>query len=650
MNTSEWLRRAKRFHQTNQLKKATELYHRVLAVEPECADALHLLGLIEIQNGAFEKAVEMIRRAVRSAPEQPAFHHHLGVAHLRRRDFVAAEAGFRQALALGSDSPESLGLLGEVLVALGRAPEATGYYERATAQMPHDPKWHRGLADALHACGRLAEAVGAYRRTLALTPDDGTALWGLGCALTTLCEYGEAADCLSRLVAVDADWAEAQHNLGRVLHELGQTDAAVAAFRLAAGRLASPEMTLIAIATIVPGAPSANNQSILEARRSMGAFVTEKPIDLSALAPEKARGRLRVGYVSSFFRDRNWMKQVWALINNHDRGRIEVHLFSDDPESTIGGEYRRHPEDRFHFISTASNLKVAQAIADQGIDVLVDLNGYSKPSRLPLFFHRPAPVIVAWYNMYATTGLNCFDYLIGDDIVIPAEDEPYCTERILRLPGCYLPLEVGYSVPDVTPPPCLERGFITFGSLAPQYKITPPTIAAWADILKQCPGSRLVLKSRFLGSPSNRQYMHQQFERHGVAAELILMDGPAEHFEFLAKYSEIDLAFDTFPYNGGTTTMESLWQGVPVLCFHGNRWASRISASIMRNAGLPEFVAANVDGFRDMAANLATRLDTPAYLAQLRRTMRDRLLGSAVCDVHGFARNMEDLYRRICRP
>jgi predicted O-linked N-acetylglucosamine transferase (SPINDLY family) len=158
----------------------------------------------------------------------------------------------------------------------------------------------------------------------------------------------------------------------------------------------------------------------------------------------------------------------------------------------------------------------------------------------------------------------------------------------------------------------------------------------------------LVLKSRLLASAENRRFVQDIFARFSVPSERVEMDGPAEHFDFLGKYNEIDLALDTFPYNGGTTTMEALWQGVPVLTFVGDRWVARISASLMRNAGLPEFVAPDVDGFVSRAVELANAPATPAKLDELRRTMRDRLRRAPVCDCRTFARDMEREYIRIC--
>jgi protein O-GlcNAc transferase len=365
------------------------------------------------------------------------------------------------------------------------------------------------------------------------------------------------------------------------------------------------------------------------------------------LRPTKNGRRLRIGYISGFFHKENWMKPVWGLINCHDRDQFEIHLFSDTAESEIGEGYNRHPRDRFHNIGRLPNDEVARRIEEAAIDIAVDLNGYSCVDRLPLFIGRPAPIIVGWFNMYATTGMDCFDYLIGDQHVIPAEEEKYYTEKIVRVPGSYLTFTVNYPAPEVAPPPCVANGYITFGSLASQYKVTNEVVGAWSRILRECPESKLLLKNRALGSAGNRAFVLKLFAGFGVSAERLQLEGPSEHFAFLQMYGQIDLSLDTFPYNGGTTTMEALWQGVPVLTFWGDRWASRTSASILRTAQLGEFVAGDLEGHVNQAIAMARAPQTPARLGELRMGLRERLARSPVCDTAGFARNIENLYVRM---
>ena len=199
-------------------------------------------------------------------------------------------------------------------------------------------------------------------------------------------------------------------------------------------------------------------------------------------------------------------------------------------------------------------------------------------------------------------------------------------------------------------PPCLTTGALTFGNLglAPMYKITSEVIKTWSRILRESPGTRLILKNVALGHSAARDFVHNLFAGFGVPADRIGLHGPAEHFAFLKCYDEIDIALDTFPYNGGTTTMEALWQGVPVLTFKGDRWGSG-SVRLLREAGHSEFVAANLETYVALAIDLAKDPETPRRLESLRRTMRTGLRSQPVCDVPGFTRNMEDQYLKMWR-
>jgi predicted O-linked N-acetylglucosamine transferase (SPINDLY family) len=554
----------------------------------------------------------------------------------------------RRALARAPRSAEARVALAEVLCALGRPGEAVPHLTRALELSPPKAEWHLRLGDAHHLRGDAAAAAEPYRRALALDETLGEAWWGLGCALAAQAEHAAAAACFRRLLALCPDHGPAHHNLGKELFDLGQIDEALDAFRKAAGLLRPNAMTLGMIATAIPGSPGADNRAVLDARRAWAAACAPAaPGGRPAARPVESDGRLRVGYVSAFFPNRNWMKPVWGVVNYHDRDRFEVHLFSDAPEDRVRHGYRQDPRDRFHDVSGLSNADLARLIEGQRIDVLVDLNGYSRAGRLPLFALRPAPVQVAWFNAFATSGMDGLDFIVGDEYVIPPAEEAYYNERVVRVPGSYLTFEVTYPVPDVAPAPCLSGRPVTFGCLAPQYKITEEVVEAWARILHGSPGSKLILKNVVLGKSENRIFVQDLFGRFGVAPDRLDLEGPAEHYAFLGKYAAIDVALDTFPYNGGTTTMEALWQGVPVLTFAGDRWASRISGSLLHNAGLGEFVAPDRDGYVSRAVELARSPETPARLGEVRRGMRERLRAAPVCDTITFARAMERLYLRL---
>jgi len=279
--------------------------------------------------------------------------------------------------------------------------------------------------------------------------------------------------------------------------------------------------------------------------------------------------------------------------------------------------------------------------------VLVDLNGYSRVQTLPLIALRPAPLVVGWFNMYATTGMTCYDCLIGDRQVIPEEEEKSYCEKIVRVPGSYLTFQVAYTVPPAASPPCLTHRRFTFGCLAPRYKITCEVVAACSRILEQAPESSLLLKNAALASSAVREHVHRLFEAHGIGTGRIRLEGPANHFQFLQAYDDLDLALDTFPYSGGATTAEAIWQGVPVVTSGGNRWASRTSASILCAANLNQFIGQSLDEYVIIAVRLANSPGQWKDLGELRHSMRSRLLASQLCDTRSFARNMERIYMEL---
>lgn len=194
----------------------------------------------------------------------------------------------------------------------------------------------------------------------------------------------------------------------------------------------------------------------------------------------------------------------------------------------------------------------------------------------------------------------------------------------------------------------MPRGFVTFGCLASQYKITDEVLAAWAEILRRAPSARLLIKNADSGVAAHQRFFRDKFAAMGIAGERVAFGRPEKHFAFLDAYRDVDIALDTFPYNGGTTTTEALWQGVPVVTFDGDRWASRTSATLLREAGLGEWVADDLAGYVDQAVQWATDADAPRKLAELRSAMRERLRAAKVCDTAAFARSMEGLFQQMC--
>lgn len=502
-------------------------------------------------------------------------------------------------------------------------------------------------ADALFVAGDVQAAAGVYRRLIAADHRHHAAWRGLGAAQLRARAFGEANDALANAVRLRADDGESWTLLAEALFKLGDVEPAIEACRRVA---ADPGLRAAAeenIAIMSPGSASAGNAGVLAARRAFGRRLAAgvRPIDRPSRPP--SAGKLRIGYVSAFFDSANWMKPVYGVINHHDRDRFEVHLVSlgGDPSASAG--YRDHDLDVIWQVGALDDQRIAGLLAAAGIDVLVDLNAYSAPKWLRLFLRRPAPVQIGWFNSFATYGLDCFDGIVGDDVVIPAAEESYFTERVLRVPGTYLAFEVLYPVPEIAPPPCGRNGGrLTFGALTSSYKLNDTTLGVWARLLQSAPDARMLIRASTLAEPSNREHLFARFAALGVARERLDIEGGATHFDFLQSYDRIDIALDMFPYSGGTTTSEALWQGVPVLTYAGDRWVARTSESLLRAAGLDAWVAADSGDFVATASALARDPGTPAALATLRTGMRARLAASAACDTAGLCRALEQIYRQ----
>ena len=521
---------------------------------------------------------------------------------------------------------------------------------QASDSQPNDPLLHCELAGLLHNAGRSAEAVKHYQRAVEIDPAFRRAWYNLGCVSNEQGREADAIPCFRRSLELDPNHAPSHHNLGQVLFNLGDTDGAIEQYRQAI-TLGGGSLSETMLAMTIAVSPSADPQTILHTRRRWAEqhlprrmWNKEPKVGPKEAGPQR---RMRIGYVSAYFDHPNWMKPVWAVVNRHDRERFGLFLYSDGQPQHAPAGYRPDTRDQWYWTGSLGNREIAQLIAEHDLDLLVDLNGFSRLPRLGVFAMRPAPLQVGWFNMFATTGMAAFDYLIGDETVVLPNEEADFSERIVRIAGCYLTFEVTYPVPEVAPTPSEFGQRFTLGSLASLYKITPPVVELWTRILRQCPESRLLLRNSGLRSAANREHLRERFVRGGIASDRLQFEGPAEHFEFLRTYDQIDLALDTFPYNGGTTTSEALWQGVPVVAMHGDRWTSRVSSSLLNNAGLGEFVAPDADGYVDLAVALANDRAARDRLAQLRLLLRDRLRRSPVCDADGFAGRMEDVYRTL---
>ena len=356
--------------------------------------------------------------------------------------------------------------------------------------------------------------------------------------------------------------------------------------------------------------------------------------------------RLRLGFVSADF---GWHPVGYFLIRpleNLDPAQCHVACYHDRATKDDLTLRFQSAAVTWRDVFGLSDEQLTERIRADRMDVLFDLTGHTAHDRLLTFARKPAPIQITWAGYVGTTGLAAMDYLLADRWEVPVAAEPYYREHVLRMPEGYVCYEPPACAPPVCPLPALARGAVTFGSFNNPAKITPQVVDVWARILSRLPGSRLALKYRGLASPSVSSGLAALFAKRGIDPARVEFLGWSGHRELLAAYSQVDLALDPFPYNGGLTTCEALWMGVPVITCPGETFASRHSLSHLSNIGLTETIAQSLDEYVELAVSLAG--DLPR-LATLRAGLRERMAASPLCDGKRFAANLMTLLRGVWR-
>jgi protein O-GlcNAc transferase len=666
-------------HRVGRLAEAEALYRQALAVEPEHAEANHLLGLIAHQLGHHDVAVSLISRAITSAGDRPLYYLNFSAALQAMGRLDLAIQSCRQAIALRPDYPEAFNNLGVALQANGVLPDAVASFERAISLAPGYAEAHFNLGVARQTEGRDDLAIGCFQAALAIQPAYLAAQYNLGNAQRTGRQFQEAAASYLAVLALDPQHIDAQNNLGIVLWELddlpgavacfertvalqpayrnahvnlaniqrqrGQFDAAIASYRAALALQPDDDMAHSGIILALDHHPDCTPAMALAERRAWNAahaaaLTAAAPAHTNTADPERP---LRVGYVSTNFA---WNSNAFSLgpILAHDARQVEAVCYADvaEPDDHTAMFASRVP--LLRNVSGWTHEMLADQIRADKIDILVDLDGHAtRTHRLLMFARKPAPIQVTAWGYYTGTGLDAMDVMFADDVVIPADEHRWFAEEIVNLPSVMC-VDAIPSLPDVTPPPSITRGTLTFGCFNQAMKLSPESLDTWARIVAAVPGSRMLFKYTGIDSPANVAMIRAAFAAHGVQPDRIDVLGKTSRHEHLAAYGAVDVQLDPFPHGGGVTTYESLLMGVPCVTLFGDRISGRVSASFMTTLGLTRLIAQTVDEYVEIAVRLAGEI---GWLAQERTTLRERVLASPIANRDEYTRAVEATYRGL---
>jgi protein O-GlcNAc transferase len=625
-------------------KDALHAFQKSVQFLPDDASAHSNLGVALKNAGQLDEAVASYLRALQLQPELADAHFNLGNVLKELGRFEGAAGSYRRAVALRPDYANAYYNLGHALKGLGQFDEAANGYRRALQLQPGFIEAHFYLGLVLHNSGHLGEAEAHYRRALELDPGLAEAHNNLGACLKELGQLDEAAAHCNIALQISPDNALAHNNLGLVHKEAGRLDEAIACYRRAVALDPNYKQAHSNLVYLLTFHPAYDERRILEETQQFAANIAQEraPAKLRAWPKADSERRLRIGYVSPDFRTHVLGLLSLPLLANHDRAQFEIYCYADLARPDEVSARIEACADVWRLTHGKTDAQLAQIIAADGIDILVDVAMHLAHGRPLMFAQKPAPVQVAWLAYPGTTGIPAMDYRITDPWLDPPElgDERYA-EKSIRLPDtfwCYDPTTSG---PQPNALPALTAGHVTFGCLNNFCKVSDDTLLRWGEIMAQMPASRLILLAH---AGSHRQRVFNLLGQCGVAAERIEFVAYQPRQHYLQTYHRIDLCLDTLPYNGHTTSIDSCWMGVPVVTLVGHTVVGRAGWSQLNNLGLSELAAFDEQAFIDIAVGLAT--DLPR-LAQLRQTLRGRMEQSPLMDAKRYARAMESAYRQI---
>ena len=617
-----------------------------LARKPSASE-LVAAGKCAENEGRHAEACELYRAAVEADPSHAAGYLNLGAALEARGDLTAAAGAYRALLEREAENPYANYNLANVLVARDADNRAAAELLRKALRARHAfPEAHVALSNVLDSLGQPDEAAAHLRSALDQRPDYAGAWYNYGVVLRKLERLDEAEDALRRAIELTPDYLPAHRMLCALLRGDGRIDESLQCY--GAARALAPQSLELAsgelLTLLLSDAPSdadlfARHRALgerLEAAHSPTVFPKET---------EDSERKLRVGYVSSDFYRHPVALFLLPVLARHDRSRFDVRCYMTGANADSVTAELRALADGWRDAASMSDAALADTIRSDGIDLLVDLTGHAGECRLGVFAQQPAPVQASWLGYLHSTGMRRLQYRISDRHTDPPGlSESLHTETLVRLPDsqwCYRPF---LTIDHAAAPPCARNGFPTFGSFNQAPKISRTTRARWSELLARLPDARLLVA----GVPPARatESLLRDLAAGGAAPSRIRLVPYVPLDEYLRLFNEVDIALDTFPYSGGTTTCDALWMGVPVLTAPGSRSVSRSACSALSTLGLADWIAPSPARYVDLAIDKAR--DTAA-LATLRGTLRARMQGSALMDEAKFTRELETAYRHIWR-
>ncbi|BCO31795.1 hypothetical protein TspCOW1_18980 [Thiohalobacter sp. COW1] len=606
------LKKARSLLESGQLEAAESALSRLVHAYPRNAELWLLRGVLEGKRRNPVAAADHLSKAAELQPENSAIQYNYGIALRDSGNYEHAITTFNRAVELNPGHDEAWDCLAHAYIASGDLDRAIDTFKIIIQRAPYKAEAQSNLGSVYQAQGRLSEAEECYRQALSCKPD-----------------------------------LEIADNLGSVLVSQGRFEEALDVYRNGFQRQTGKRKVLSNLLLTLNYLPGLDQAEVLEEHKQLNPLFSRMHRYSNELDVSDASDRIRVGYISPDLREHSVAYFIEPLLERHDRDRFEVWVYSVTARTDATTQRLRSLAEHWVDVSALTFEQTAEIIHQNKTDILVDLAGHTACNSLPVLACKPAPVQLTWLGYPNTTGLEEIDYRLVDALTDPPGQEDYYTEQLIRMPGCFLCYRPPEDAPAPSPLPATGNQGVTFGSFNNLAKINDGVIALWAQLLERVPDSRLLIKNPSLTDENTRiRYMNRFKDAGADEARITLMGHTPTRQQHLELYGQVDIALDTFPYNGTTTTCEALWMGVPVITLAGDRHAARVGASLLQALGHPEWVTDTHDLYIEAAADLVSDL---TRLGSIRESLRDEMAASPLCDAGGFAGKVEKVYLDIRR-
>jgi len=665
-----------------EVRESQAAFRAAINTNPNFAEAHNNLGNLLIEVGRFDAAIAACRRATALKPSYGDAFNNLGNALMGKRTIADAVAAYRRALQINSNHVEAWNNLGIALYEAHAMEDSIAALQQALQLRPGYAEAHNNLGNTLRRLGRLADALAAYQAAIHLKPNYAQAHNNLGVVLWETGSHDRAIVSCKKALQLKPGFAEAHNSLGNVLRDRGDLDQAIVHFETALElnpEYAEAHSNLAVVLkdqarhdeaiehatraiSIRPDHPAHSNLIYLRHFRPDGdpiAIAREQadwhrlhaePL-VSNVAPHAnvrdPQRRLRIGFIAPYFRRHVVGLNILPVLREHNHEQFEIFCYSDVIRPDPLTEQFRGFADCWRNIVGLGDDRVAELICKDKIDILIDLSLHLSGNRLLVLARKPAPVQATFAGYPGGTGLNTIDYRITDPYLDPpTAGDADAFEKPIRLSSfwCYdeSAMTAGMNeIPQTGSLPAKSNGHITFGCLNNFCKVNDRVLQLWARVLQAVPNSHLLLLA-----PAGlaRRRTANRFAQLGVATDRIEFVGHLPRKDYFKLYHRIDAGLDTFPYNGHTTSLDSLWMGVPMITLAGTTAVGRAGVSQLSNLGLTNLIAQTPEEFVQIAAGLASDID---QLSGLRSSLREKMRNSPIMDAKRFAGEMEPVYRTM---